>query len=124
MKAKQSIIERIQNSGGILKVKRRALINEMLRLYRQKDRDGMKTFYEAYQAWEIRGNDGARTLEEIVELAKQNIDTIARVADGYLVTENIESGAILAGTRRSFAGPVSQFYREVVDYHPHNPEMN
>jgi hypothetical protein len=123
--AEQCITERIRSAGQTLGVSRRELMEQMIDFYNLGDSDGMKQMFEAYKDWEIRGRDGRRTIEETIELAKDNFDCVARVADGYVESGDTTVGMVRAvKLPKSTSGEISRFYREAINYQPFDPNMN
>lgn len=126
--AKQTIIEIIISAGKTGKyprVSKRQLIEQMIEFYKLRDADKMKQMFEAYKNWEIRCRDRSRTIEETIQLSKENLDFIARIADNYLDSGDIEVGVYRAlQLSKRTSGPISQFYRKTIDYQPFDPAIN
>ncbi len=123
--AKQTITKIIRKAKKYLGVSSQEIMNQMIEFYKLKNSDGMKQMFEAYKNWEIRRRAGSRTIEETIKLSKKNFDFVARIADGYLNNKDIEVGLYQAvQLPKNASGPVSQFYRKAIDYHPFDPSMN
>ncbi|MBI5347150.1 MAG: hypothetical protein HZB66_00925 [Candidatus Aenigmarchaeota archaeon] len=123
--AEQTITERIGSADQVLGVSRREIMEQMIDFYKLGDGDGMRQMFEAYKNWEVRYRDGKRTIDETIELAKDNFDCVARVADGYIDSGDTTVGMVRAvQLPKSTSGPISEFYRKTIDYQPFDPNRN
>jgi len=114
-----------RSADQYLGVSRRELMEQMIDFHNLEYSGGMRKMFYAYKDWEIRYRDGKRSAEEAIQLAKENFDCIARVADGYIDSGSIEVGMVLAvELPKSTPGPISKFYRESISYQPFDPNMN
>ena len=70
--------------------------------------------------------DGKRTKEEIVELAKSNLDFVCEIADERISRNDESDICVITAVKRDVAiiGSVQRFYRDSIDYHPGDPELN
>ena len=126
MARKPTVTERIELAAGqYLEVSRRELATEMTSFYESGDREAMKRLFGAYRDWELRGMNGSRSPKATIQLAKENFDVVARVADGYLETRDLALAMIrVVQLPKSTSGPVSQFYRSTIGYQPVDVSKN
>lgn len=122
---KKNLIEKIENAKTVLGVSKNEIMNEMINLFRESKLDEMKRLFEAYKNWELRNiSTSQKTEDELEELAKDNFDCVANVADEYLRSQDIENSIIAIGLETNKIGPVTRFYRTAISYFPKDPEMN
>ncbi len=126
--AEEMLTERIKNAGRYLGVSRRELEDEFVQLYHAQDKQGAMELFMAYQNWEIRESKGRKSLSEIKDLARQNLDYVCEVADTRIRRrEGHETdAAVVEATIMStpVVGEVRQFYRDSTNYHPIDPRLN
>ena len=94
------------------------LIEELMRIYDAQDYAAMGSLADAYRLRRY-GDGSAKENILIKEIAKQDLDTIAQLADETRSLGTPERA--VAAVREGFSteiGPIRQFYRLAVVYEP------
>jgi len=122
-----SIAERIKAAKEELGVSKAEIEQEMIVLFQKRNAVGIKEMFDAYLDWEIREANTSpkqRTQEEVRSLAIRNFDYVASVADNRKITSGDEFSAIVIATESptEIVGPIRQFYRDTIGYHPEPPK--
>ncbi len=119
-----SITERIRNADGeVLGVSRYDIEQELTRFSEERNADELLEMFDAYLDWEIRMSPHT-SLEKVSKRAMGNFDLVAKVADIRKLYERDEDHPVLKEVSEhstSVVGPIRQFYRETVGYHPEPP---
>jgi len=83
-----SVVDRIMIAGDTLGVSPRQIMEEIIRLANENDIAGMQSLFKAYEKWESREKKTGVSAEQIEQLARDNFDVVARVADGYIASSD------------------------------------
>lgn len=122
-----SITERIRIAGSELGVSRAEIEQEMIKFLKDRNSRGIREMFDAYLDWETRvphTSPTKRTPEEIRDLAMDNFDFVASVADNRQITSGDTVSAIVMAIESltEIVGPIRQFYRDAIGYYPEPPK--
>ncbi len=119
-----TVTDRIKNAGIYLEVSPDEIACEVRRFATAGNVEGLRTMFDAYLSWELRGAKKGRTVDQTKTLAMKNFDFVARTADTFDATvEDIHLALAIAafdeGGKKT-VGSITRFYREAVGYNPLN----
>jgi len=120
----EKIVLKITTAKKVLCVSREEIENAMIDSYSKKNSVGLKLLADTYIGWEVTGRKRGVTEAQARELALENLDFVANVADEHAKSGNLLVGLYNASNDLTGIGPIRKFYRTTLDYRPLEPIKN
>ena len=121
----KNLINRIMNSNSTLGVNSKELIKQFMQAGINTDVFLVKELFENYRDWYLSELFIDEISLEDVEMVKSSCDLFCKIADEYVRTKDFTKAIQMSSFPVDLPiGPIREFYRFVVDYHPENPCLN
>lgn len=101
-----SVIEKLKSAGNTIGLNPDLIVKELEKLAEEDDAKGMKELFDAFINWELRGRNPGVSVKDVTQIALDNFDFLAQVADGLFIEQGHSEGR------------TTKLYRYVVGYEP------